>query len=64
MSFCEQKPALLHDARRTLISDLLESGTYIAEVKAIARHANEATTLRYAKAHETQVIKARVKLDY
>lgn len=53
-----------HDARRTLISDLLESGTYIGDVKVIARHASESTTLRYAKAHDTKVIKGRAKLGY
>lgn len=53
-----------HDARRTLISDLLESGTYIGDVKAIARHASESTTLRYAKAHDAKVIKSRAKLGY
>ncbi len=53
-----------HDARRTLISDLLESGTYIGDVKVIARHASESTTLRYAKAHDTKVIKSRAKLGY
>jgi len=53
-----------HDARRTLISDLLESGTYISDVKVIARHASESTTLRYAKAHDTKVIKSRAKLGY
>ncbi len=53
-----------HDARRTLISDLLESGTYIGDVKAIARHTSESTTLRYAKAHDTKVIKSRAKLGY
>ncbi len=53
-----------HDARRTLISDLLESGTYIGDVKVIARHASENTTLRYAKAHDIKVIKSRAKLGY
>ncbi len=53
-----------HDARRTLISDLLESGTYIGDVKVIARHASENTTLRYAKAHDTKVIKSRAKLGH
>ena len=53
-----------HDARRTLISDLLESGTYIGDVKVIARHTSESTTLRYAKAHDTKVIKSRAKLGY
>lgn len=53
-----------HDARRTLISDLLESGTYIGDVRVIARHASESTTLRYAKAHDTKVIKSRAKLGY
>ncbi len=53
-----------HDARRTLISDLLESGTYIGDVRVIARHASESTTLRYAKSHDTKVIKSRAKLGY
>lgn len=53
-----------HDARRTLISDLLDSGTYIADVKAIARHTSEVTTLRYAMSHKTSEIKGRVKIGY
>ncbi len=53
-----------HDARRTLISDLLESGTYIGDVRVIARHRSESTTLRYAKSHDTKVIKSRAKLGY
>jgi len=40
-----------HDTRRTLISDLLESGTYIGDVRVIARQSSESTTLRYGKAH-------------
>lgn len=53
-----------HDARRTLISDLLESGTYIGDVRAIARHASESTTLRYAKANDAKIIRSRAKLGY
>ncbi len=53
-----------HDARRTLISDLLESGTYIGDVRVIARHSSESTTLRYARANDTKVIKSRAKLGY
>jgi integrase len=53
-----------HDARRTIISDLLESGTYIGDVRVIARHRSESTTLRYAKSHDTKVIKNRAKLGY
>jgi len=47
-----------------LISDLLASGTYIGDVKVIARHTSESTTLRHAKAHDTKVIKSRAKLRY
>ncbi|MEZ4670669.1 MAG: site-specific integrase [Anaerolineae bacterium] len=53
-----------HDARRTLISDLIESGTYIGDVKQIARHASESTTLRYAKANDIKIVKKRAKLGY
>lgn len=53
-----------HDARRTLVSSLLDNGSSIADVKAIARHLSENTTLRYAKANETKVIGKRVKLGY
>lgn len=53
-----------HDARRTLISDLLDSGTYIGDVKTIARHASESTTLSYAKPHDIKVIQNRAKLGY
>ncbi|MBA3867550.1 MAG: hypothetical protein H0X30_00195 [Anaerolineae bacterium] len=48
-----------HDAWRALISDLLESGTYIGDVRVIARHANGSTILRNAKAHDLRVIKSR-----
>ena len=51
---------MVYDARRTLIRAFLESGTYIGDVKVIARHASENTPLRYAKAHNTEVI----KVDY
>lgn len=54
----------LHDARRTLISELLDAGTYIGDVKMIARHASESTTLRYAKSHDSKVIQSRAKLRY
>jgi integrase len=59
-----QKDFAPHDARRTLISDLLESGTYIGDVRVIARHASESTTLRYAKAHDAKIIRSRAKLGY
>jgi integrase len=53
-----------HDARRTLISDLLNNGSYIGDVKVISRHANEATLLKYAKSHDANVVGVRVKLGY
>jgi integrase len=53
-----------HDARRTLISDLLRNGSYIGDVKVISRHANESTLLKYAKSHSAEVVKERVKLGY
>jgi len=53
-----------HDARRTLISSLLESGTYIADVKLIARHSSEVTTLMYAMPHKAAQVASRVRIDY
>lgn len=53
-----------HDARRTLISDLLKNGAYIADVKVISRHKNDSTLLKYAKSHGAQVVKERVKVGY
>ncbi len=38
-----------HDTRRTAITLLLRDGADISNVKAFARHKNEATTLHYAK---------------
>ena len=53
-----------HDARRTLISGLLKSGSYIGDVKVISRHSSESTLLKYAKSHDAKVVGGRVKLDY
>lgn len=53
-----------HDARRTLISDLLKNGAYIGDVRVISRHANESTLLKYAKSHSAAVVGSRVKVGY
>ena len=53
-----------HDARRTLISDLLELGSYIADVRAVARHSTDSSTLRYAISNDTETMKLRLKLGY
>lgn len=53
-----------HTARRTLITESLETGMPIADVKAQARHANEATTLRYARPGEASERGKKARLRY
>ncbi len=55
--------ALPHDARRTLITELLDTMP-VHEVQKIARHARGDTTLRYAKAQDAQKLKDKMKLRY
>lgn len=53
-----------HDARRTLITGLLNAGTPLHVAQAQARHASGQTTLGYAKVADAEEIKGRAKLDY
>lgn len=53
-----------HTARRTLITESLETGMPIADVKAQARHENEATTLRYARPGEASERGKKSRLRY
>jgi integrase/recombinase XerD len=53
-----------HTARRTLITESLETGMSLADTKAQARHANEATTLRYARPGEASERGKKSRLRY
>lgn len=53
-----------HTARRTLITEALETGMSLADAKAQARHANEATTLRYARPGEASERGKKSRLRY
>lgn len=53
-----------HDARRTLITNLLENGVSVADTQAQAGHANPQTTLHYAQKADALTRKGRLKLSY
>lgn len=61
---CKEQGFAPHDARRTLITSLDESGTPISVTQKIARHANVSTTLRYTTARQAKDLKDLVKLGY
>lgn len=49
-----------HDARRTIITDLLNNGASVADVQFIAGHANPQTTLGYAQVKDAKEVAGRV----
>lgn len=53
-----------HDARRTLITEALATGTPIQTVQAIAGHSRGDTTLQYAKAVDAREARKKLKLRY
>ncbi len=53
-----------HAARRTLITSGLASGSSVADMKKVARHKNESTTLAYAEVENVKDAAARIKLGY
>jgi integrase len=53
-----------HDARRTLLTNLLTSGTPLPDAQFIAGHAQGATTIHYAIIKDATDVKGRVKLNY
>lgn len=55
-----------HDARRTLITSLLNQGASVADVQFLAGHANPQTTLGYAVVKDAKEVKGRLsgKLNY
>lgn len=53
-----------HDARRTLLSDLLASGTSLPDAQFIAGHRQGQTTMRYAKVKDANEVKGRLRLSY
>lgn len=53
-----------HDARRTLLTNLLTSGTSLPDAQFIAGHARGETTMQYAVVRDAEEVKGRVKLNY
>jgi integrase len=53
-----------HDARRTLLTNLLTSGTPLPDAQFIAGHARGDTTMHYAVVKDAQEVKGRVRLNY
>lgn len=49
-----------HDARRTLITALLNNGASVADTQFIAGHANPSTTLNYAQVKDAKEVKGRL----
>jgi integrase len=53
-----------HDARRTLATDALASGTPVSDMQAQLGHSQATTTLRYAQKADAKVRRARMKIGY
>lgn len=53
-----------HDARRTLITDMLNNGVSVADAQFVAGHANPQTTLGYAQVKDAKEVKGRIKVSY
>ena len=53
-----------HDARRTLLTDILNNGGSVSDAQFIAGHSNPQTTLRYAKVSDAKEVKGRIKTSY
>ena len=53
-----------HTARRTFISEALNTGTPLSDIQAQAGHANEATTLRYARPAQARERRNKIRLRY
>jgi integrase len=53
-----------HDARRTLITRMLLSGTALPDAQYTAGHASGATTMAYAVVKDAKEVKGRIRIDY
>lgn len=55
-----------HDARRTVITNLLNNGASVSDVQFVAGHANPQTTLNYAQVKDANEVAGRIrkKLGY
>lgn len=53
-----------HDARRTLITDMLNSGVSVSDAQFVAGHANPQTTLNYAQVKDAKAVQGRIKVSY
>lgn len=53
-----------HDARRTLLTDMLKNGVSVADAQFVAGHVNPQTTLRSAQVKDAKKVKGRIKVSY
>jgi integrase/recombinase XerD len=53
-----------HDARRTLITDMLNNGVSVSDAQFVAGHVNPQTTLGYAQVKDAKEVKGRIKVSY
>ena len=53
-----------HDARRTLITEIIISGGNVRDAQMQAGHADEATTLKYVQKADARTRKGRIRLRY
>ena len=53
-----------HTARRTFISEALNTGTPLSDIQAQAGHSNESTTLRYARPTQARERRNKIRLRY
>lgn len=51
-----------HDARRTIITHLIDRGNNLRDVQSFARHAQSSTTMRYAKRRDAEELGKRLTL--
>ncbi len=53
-----------HDARRTVLTRMLQAGSSVADTQFIAGHASPQTTLDYAVVKDAKEVAGRIKIDY
>jgi integrase/recombinase XerD len=53
-----------HDARRTVITGILDNGGTVKEAQAVAGHAAASTTMVYAQAADAKALRDKLKTGY
>jgi integrase len=53
-----------HDARRTVITGIIDNGGSVKDAQAVAGHSDGSTTMKYAQATDAKKLRERLKLGY